>query len=61
MLLTPLAVVFLLQVTEIHNFVQDDLMAEDMFILDCCSAIYVWIGQEVNSKKRKLALTAAEV
>ncbi|KAK4798794.1 hypothetical protein SAY86_031120 [Trapa natans] len=51
---------FLLQVTEIYNFDQDDLMTEDIFILDCQSEIYVWVGQQVNSKKRSQALTIAE-
>lgn len=51
----------LLQVTEIYNFDQDDLMTEDIFILDCQSEIYVWVGQQVNSKNRLQALTIAKV
>lgn len=47
--------------TEIYNFDQDDLMTEDIFILDCHSDIYVWVGEQVNSKKRKDALTIGEV
>ncbi|KAL3744025.1 hypothetical protein ACJRO7_013301 [Eucalyptus globulus] len=48
------------KVTEIHNFSQDDLMTEDMFILDCHSAIFVWVGQQVDSKMKMHALTIGE-
>lgn len=50
-----------LQVTEIYNFTQDDLMTEDIFILDCHSEIFVWVGQQANSKNRANALTIGEV
>lgn len=50
-----------LQVTEIFNFSQDDLMTEDIFILDCQSEIFVWVGQQVDSKSRMQALNIAEV
>lgn len=40
------------EVTEVYNFNQDDLMTEDIFILDCHSDIYVWVGQQVQSKKK---------
>lgn len=36
-------------------------MTEDIFILDCYSAIFVWIGQQVKSKIRMQALIIAEV
>ncbi|XP_050373663.1 villin-4 isoform X2 [Argentina anserina] len=49
-----------LKVVEIHNFTQDDLMTEDVFILDCHSDIFVWVGQEVNSKDKMHALTIGE-
>ncbi|KAK1366770.1 Villin-4 [Heracleum sosnowskyi] len=49
-----------LKVTEIYNFDQDDLMTEDIYILDCHSDIFVWVGQQVNSKYRKDALTIGE-
>ncbi|OVA00911.1 Villin headpiece [Macleaya cordata] len=45
---------------EIFNFSQDDLMTEDVFILDCHSDIFVWIGQQVESKSKTQALTIAE-
>ncbi|KAM7481266.1 hypothetical protein LguiB_005849 [Lonicera macranthoides] len=49
-----------LKVTEIYNFNQDDLMTEDVFILDCHSEIFVWVGQQVDPKNRVLALTIGE-
>ncbi|KAM7477873.1 hypothetical protein LguiA_026086 [Lonicera macranthoides] len=49
-----------LKVTEIYNFNQDDLMTEDVFILDCHSEIFVWVGQQVDPKNRALALTIGE-
>lgn len=49
------------QVAEIYNFSQDDLMTEDMFILDCHSDIFVWVGQKVDSKTKMQALTIGEV
>ncbi|XP_058723366.1 villin-4-like [Vicia villosa] len=49
-----------LKVTEIYNFSQDDLMTEDIFILDCYSDIFVWVGQEVDTKSRMQALTIGE-
>ncbi|PKI53561.1 hypothetical protein CRG98_026011 [Punica granatum] len=47
-------------VTEIYNFTQDDLMTEDIFILDCHTEIFVWVGQQVDSKLRAHALTIGE-
>ncbi|XP_010525718.1 PREDICTED: villin-4 [Tarenaya hassleriana] len=47
----------ILKVTEIYNFTQDDLMTEDIFILDCHSEIFVWVGQEVDTKTKLQALT----
>ena len=49
------------QVTEIFNFTQDDLMTEDVYILDCHSDIFVWIGQKVDTKIKSQALKIGEV
>ncbi|XP_028196834.1 villin-4-like [Glycine soja] len=49
-----------LKVKEIHNFSQDDLMTEDIYTLDCHSEIFVWVGQQVDSKSRMQALTIGE-
>ncbi|CAH8381554.1 unnamed protein product [Eruca vesicaria subsp. sativa] len=46
---------------EIYNFTQDDLMTEDIFIVDCHSEIFVWVGQEVVPKNKLQALTIGEV
>ncbi|KAG5096874.1 hypothetical protein JHK82_046728 [Glycine max] len=50
----------LIKVKEIHNFSQDDLMTEDIYILDCHSEVFVWVGQQVDSKNRMQALTIGE-
>ncbi|GJN07508.1 hypothetical protein PR202_ga25344 [Eleusine coracana subsp. coracana] len=50
-----------LKVKEIHHFIQDDLMTEDVFILDCHSNIFVWVGQQVDVKVRLQALDIGEM
>ncbi|GJN32233.1 hypothetical protein PR202_gb20724 [Eleusine coracana subsp. coracana] len=50
-----------IKVKEIHHFIQDDLMTEDVFILDCHSNIFVWIGQQVDVKVRLQALDIGEM
>ncbi|XP_020673455.1 villin-5 isoform X1 [Dendrobium catenatum] len=45
-----------LKVNEVFNFSQDDLMTEDIYILDCQSDIFVWVGQQVDSKSKLEAL-----
>jgi hypothetical protein len=49
------------QIKELHHFTQDDLMTEDVFILDCHSDIFVWIGQQVDVKVILQALDIGEV
>eukprot|EP00252_Welwitschia_mirabilis_P024171 TRINITY_DN7065_c0_g1_i1.p1 TRINITY_DN7065_c0_g1~~TRINITY_DN7065_c0_g1_i1.p1 ORF type:complete len:1024 (+),score=247.76 TRINITY_DN7065_c0_g1_i1:394-3465(+) len=49
-----------LEVTQIHNFTQDDLMTEDVMILDSFSEIYVWVGQSVDSKLKQKALNIGQ-
>ena len=36
-------------------------MAEDIFLLDCHSDIFVWVGQQVDSKTKLQALTIGAV
>lgn len=50
-----------MQVCEIHNFNQDDLMTEDVYILDCHTDIFLWVGQEVPSKTKTQALAIGQV
>lgn len=45
------------QVKEIYNFTQDDLTTEDVFVLDCQSELYVWIGCHSNAISKQQALT----
>ncbi|BAF15698.1 villin-4 [Oryza sativa Japonica Group] len=49
-----------LKVKEIHHFTQDDLMAEDIFVLDCRTDLFVWVGQEVDAKLRSQAMDIGE-
>ncbi|KAI3775296.1 hypothetical protein L1987_49867 [Smallanthus sonchifolius] len=49
-----------LKVSEIYNFNQDDLMTEDIYILDCHASIFLWVGQEVNSKTKSQPLAIGE-
>ena len=49
------------QVKGIHHFTQDDLMTEDVFVLDCHTSIFVWVGQQVDVKVRLQALDIGEV
>ncbi|KVH93644.1 hypothetical protein Ccrd_004304, partial [Cynara cardunculus var. scolymus] len=46
----------LMQVSEIYNFNQNDLLAEDIYIIDCNSSIFLWVGQQVDSKTKTQAL-----
>ncbi|KAH0470657.1 hypothetical protein IEQ34_000380 [Dendrobium chrysotoxum] len=43
------------RVTEVFNFVQDDLLSEDMLILDTHSEVFIWIGQCVETKDKQKA------
>nr|CAB3469800.1 unnamed protein product [Digitaria exilis] len=56
----PLRDISNLKVKEIHHFTQDDLMTEDVFILDCHTSIFVWVGQQVDVKVRLQALDVGE-
>eukprot|EP00267_Zea_mays_P048300 XP_020400860.1 villin-4 [Zea mays] len=49
-----------LRVKEIHHFTQDDLMTEDVFVIDCHSDIFVWVGQEVDAKVKSQAMDIGE-
>ncbi|WVZ87012.1 hypothetical protein U9M48_033714, partial [Paspalum notatum var. saurae] len=48
------------KVKEIHHFTQDDLITEDVFVLDCHSDIFVWVGQEVDAKVKSQAMDIGE-
>ncbi|XP_008786911.2 villin-2-like [Phoenix dactylifera] len=44
-----------LEVTEVHNFSQDDLLTEDILILDTHVEVFVWVGQSVDPKEKQKA------
>ncbi|RLM73340.1 hypothetical protein C2845_PM15G21000 [Panicum miliaceum] len=49
-----------IKVKEVHHFTQDDLMTEDVFVLDCHSDVFVWVGQEVDAKVKPQAMDIGE-
>ncbi|KAK2155962.1 hypothetical protein LSH36_225g00031 [Paralvinella palmiformis] len=44
---------------EIVDFVQEDLVPEDVFILDADQTIYVWLGNEARSDEKQIAMDTA--
>ncbi|KAI4969901.1 hypothetical protein ZWY2020_000815 [Hordeum vulgare] len=50
----------MLQAREIFNFTQDDMMTEDIYILDCHSCVFIWVGQHVDTNIRAHALSIGE-
>ncbi|KAL8152533.1 hypothetical protein V2J09_010293 [Rumex salicifolius] len=48
------------QATEVFNFTQDDLTTEDIYIIDCRTNIYVWVGKQVEPKTKLKALNFGE-
>jgi len=50
-----------MQVTEVHNFTQDDLLTDDVMILDCHNSFYEWIGQNTSTDEKERALDIAKV
>ncbi|OIW14236.1 hypothetical protein TanjilG_21376 [Lupinus angustifolius] len=42
------------------DLIKDNLMTEDIFILDCRSEIFLWVGKQVDLKSRAQALTIGE-
>ncbi|XP_020146772.1 villin-3 [Aegilops tauschii subsp. strangulata] len=49
-----------LKAREIFNFMQDDMMTEDIYILDCHSSVFIWVGQHVDTNIRAHALSIGE-
>lgn len=37
---------------ELHDFVQDDLIPEDVMMLDCWDCLYLWVGKGSNKMER---------
>jgi len=44
---------------EIHNFTQDDLLLEDIYILDVYNSVFVWVGTEANSEEKLKSMETA--
>ncbi|KAK6945290.1 Villin headpiece [Dillenia turbinata] len=42
-------------VEEVYNFLQDDLLTEDILILDTHAEVFVWVGQSVDPKEKQNA------
>ena len=53
-------VLFFALVEEVLNFVQSDLVSEDVMILDCGETLFVWLGRESNRQEREAVLTTAK-
>ncbi|KAG0601882.1 hypothetical protein M758_11G145100 [Ceratodon purpureus] len=49
-----------LKMIEVHNFMQEDLLSEDIMILDCHNAIYEWVGQHASRDNKELSLDIAK-
>ncbi|XP_077185065.1 advillin [Paroedura picta] len=47
-------------VTEITDFIQDDLSESDVMLLDTWDQVFLWIGKESNRVERKEALPTAQ-
>jgi hypothetical protein len=47
-------------VEEVLNFTQDDLDQDDAFLLDCWSAVFVWVGRNANANERMRAVEVAQ-
>lgn len=50
-----------MQLYQIHNFKQDDLLTEDVYIIDVLSSIFIWVGQQVEAKTKTQKLAIGEV
>ncbi|XP_023765341.1 villin-4 isoform X1 [Lactuca sativa] len=49
-----------LKLYQIHNFKQDDLLTEDVYIIDVLSSIFIWVGQQVEAKTKTQKLAIGE-
>ncbi|RHY55571.1 hypothetical protein DYB30_004532 [Aphanomyces astaci] len=47
------------QASEIPSFAQDDLNIDDVFLLDCYTTLYLWVGQGANESEKRGALKIA--
>jgi hypothetical protein len=47
-------------VEEVCNFTQDDLLDDDVFLLDCYTTVFVWVGSGSNDTEKRMALETAQ-
>lgn len=47
------------RVDEIVDFQQDDLDVDDIFVLDCYTEVYVWVGNGANESEKQMASETA--
>lgn len=47
-------------VSEIAQFIQDDLSEDDVMLLDTWDQVFLWIGKEANEEERKQALETCQ-
>ena len=45
---------------EIFNFTQDDLDTSDVFIVDCYTQLFVWVGHGANAEEREGGVKTAQ-
>ncbi|KAG9409371.1 hypothetical protein AC1031_019625 [Aphanomyces cochlioides] len=45
--------------SEVFSFAQDDLNVDDVFLLDCYTTLYLWIGQGANESEKRGAIKMA--
>ena len=45
---------------EVSNFVQNDLVTEDVMILDIGDTLFIWLGRDSNRQEREAVLTTAK-
>lgn len=47
-------------VEEVCNFTQDDLLEDDVFLLDCYTTVFIWVGTGSNDTEKRMALETAQ-
>ena len=48
------------RVDEIVDYQQDDLNVDDIFLLDCFTELFIWVGSGANSKEKEMAAETAK-
>jgi len=46
-------------ITEVHNFAQEDLIDDDVMLLDVFTSVMLWVGSQSNEQEKKSALDTA--